>query len=187
MTRNWSIWHIDAGGVAVLLLVAVATWFIGVRPVLARHDRAVAAQQSYVAVNQKLRETEGEIARLNTQLQETRRDCALHGQRLEPSSHLNHRLASLTELATNVGASLDDVQPGKVLPAARFDFMPIHLAGTGTYSQFTALLHAIREAHADIGIGALTVFGTPATTDQPANFSIDLLWYTQPTLKPAAK
>jgi Tfp pilus assembly protein PilO len=186
MNRSLSLWHINVAGIAAILLLTAATWFVGVRPVLNRRDNAMAVQQAYITAHQKLRDTDNDVASLTSQLQIARQDRSAHGQRLEPVTHLNRRLASLTELATSAGATLDDVQPGKSIPSARFDVMPIHLAGTGTYSQFTALLHAIREQHGDLGVGALVVSGTPATANLPATFTIDLSWYTQPRANKAA-
>ena len=181
-------WQIDLTGIAAILVLTAGVWFAGVRPVLARQARDVATQQNFVASHQKLRETENEVASLTAQLKASQKDRASRGQILEPVSHLNRRIASFTDLATHSGATLDDVQPGRPSPGARFDLVPIHLAGTGTYPQFSAFVHAIRAAHPDVGIGAFAVSGTPATTNLPATFTVELSWYTQPTMqKPAPK
>jgi hypothetical protein len=85
----------------------------------------------------------------------------------------------VTDLVSQHGAAVDDIQPGKVVAGARFDTVTMRLAGTASYCTFTALLHRLREEFPDIGVAAFDVAGNPQETAGSAKFSVDLVWYTK--------
>ena len=172
-------WKIDAIGFAAVAGFAVLAYVLAISPLLERHAK-VQSQRA------ELRDAQQKSADLNRKLEEQKaklgiaqRDLAAAPLKLQPAGQLNMRLAMLTDLVTQNGASVDDVQPGKVINGVRFDTLTMKLSGTATYCTFTALLHRLHEQFPDIGVSALDVAGNPQDAAGSAKFSIDLVWYTR--------
>ena len=178
--RYGDAWKVDALGVVALAALSGLAYWLGVSPMLERHARIEARQIELNTAHRKSAETLHQLADIKTQLVATRKELSAAPLRLEPASLLNHRLALVTDLVSQSGAGLDDIQPGRPGGGSRFDMLPIRVAGTATYGTFTALLHRLRADFPDIGVSSLDVAGNPQDPTGSAKFGLDLIWYTQP-------
>lgn len=177
-------WKVDAAGMIAIALLSAVAYLAGVSPMLSRHAAVRGQQQELNAAKAKSADLQRVLATSKEQLALTHRALAAEPLRLERAASLNQRLAIVTDLAMQGGAGLDDVQPGKITPGPQYDAMAIHLAGTGSFPAFAALVHRLRNDFPDIGISGLEIAGSSQELLDTAKFSIDLLWYTQPA-KPA--
>ena len=187
---NPDAWKVDAAGFASLALLSALTYLGGVNPLMARHAAVRAQQTELIAGRAKSVDIQRAIAMAKEQLTHARQQLAASPLLLQPVAGLNQRLALVSDLAAHGGAGLDDVQPGKPEAGAQYDALPIHVAGSGTFPAFTGMLHRLREEFPDIGISGLDIAGNPQVETDIAKFSVDLLWYTEPTRsarRPAGK
>lgn len=179
-------WKIDSIGALVLIGLSAVAYFAGVNPLLQRHAMVQNQRIELAAARDKSGETQQMLSVLNRQLGVARKSLAASPLCLQPVAGLNQRLALVTDLATRGGAGLDDLQPGKSTAGAQYDVLPIHVAGTGTFPAFAGLLHQLRQDFPDTALGSLEISGNPQDEAGAAKFSVELLWYTEPS-KPAGK
>ena len=176
--------QLDAMAMAVLLAVTAIVYFFGFSPLLERHALVNRQQQELGSVREKLSESQRILADLHQQSIVAAQQLEASPLRLQPVSSLNQRLALVSDLAMQGGAALDDLQPGKSSAGSRYDALPIHVAGTGSFPAFTALLHRIRAEFPDTGIRTFELSGNPQEEAAKAKFSVELLWYTEPLNRP---
>jgi hypothetical protein len=179
-------WKIDSIGALVLISLSALAYFAGVNPLLQRHAMVQNQRIELVAARDKSAEVQQMLTVLNRQLGVAQKSLAASPLRLQPVAGLNQRLALVTDLATRGGAGLDDLQPGKSTAGAQYDALPIHVAGTGTFPAFAGLLHRLRQDFPDTALSSLEISGNPQDEAGTAKFSVELLWYTEPS-KPAGK
>jgi Tfp pilus assembly protein PilO len=179
-------WKVDAIGIAVVGALSILAYVVAASPLLERHAKVQTQRSDLHAAQQKTADVKHKLEDLQAQLVLAQRDLATAPLKLQPATLLNQRLALLTDLVSQNGAAVDDVQPGKVITGARFDTLTMKVSGTATYCTFSALLHRLHEQFPDIGISALEVGGNPQDALGSAKFSVDLVWYTQAANGPPA-
>ncbi|MEE9211280.1 MAG: type 4a pilus biogenesis protein PilO [Phycisphaeraceae bacterium] len=179
-TAHWKLWRIYATGAAVCAALTVAVYFAGIRPVFHAHQHRTLQQA-------KLKDQRRLASELAASLSTLRRDVASVTQaldesplRLEPAGHINQRLARLTELATNHGLEIHQIQPGQVQRDVHYDIVPVHLAGEGTYQTYAAFIHQLHRKFPDTGVSSFELSGNPSDPDDTATFRLNLAWYTIP-------
>jgi hypothetical protein len=175
-------WKADAGGIAVLLAISAAAYFLGVLPVLERHARAEAQMTELTEQREKALEAGKLLDATKRQLGAIKAEVAASPLQLQRLGQLNQRLAMVADIASRAGATLDDVQPGKPTLGARLDSLPVHVAGVASFPAFAGLLHSIRQELPDSGVNGFTVTVTNPTGVAPtAKFDFDLVWYARPS------
>lgn len=172
--------QLDAITIAVLLGVTAIVYFFGISPLLERHALILRQQQELGTVREKESDSQKILGELQLQTAVAARQLEASPLRLQPVSSLNQRLALVTDLAMQGGAALDDLQPGKNSAGSRYDALQIHVAGTGSFPAFTAMLHRIHAEFPDTGISTFELSGNPQEEPAKAKFSVELLWYTEP-------
>ena len=166
-------------GAAVCALVSTGTYFVGVRPALAWHAEQAGRQNELRSARQKAANLLG--TRNATQAQLNAVNDALQRQslRLEPVSTVNHRLASLTELATReCGLVIDEMRPGAIVETPDYHTVPILIAGSGTYPHCAKFLHKLRRTFPDTAVRSFETTNNSASPDSPAaTFQFELTWH----------
>lgn len=171
-------WKLDAIGIAALLGLTAAAWFLAVQPVLAARQRGAADQQAFAAAHEQLADLGADVATARDQLTRASQE---RGLTLEPATRLTHRLMAINGISAASDVRLDDVQPARPAAGERYDLLPVRVAGAGSYAALAAFLHRLHAACPDVAVGSLTVTGTPSPTTKPATFTLDLAWYTRGT------
>ena len=180
MNRTSPSWRIDATGMAILLALTVA---LGAAPawILITDRQAVAAQtdaldvarQEHAAAMSALAVTRSRLARVQEELTNS-------SVQLEPPSAVNHRLADLSELATQCGLQVDQLKPADSLPGEHCRRIPIHMIARGTYRACVTFMDRLRRRLPDTAAGTIEMTGAP--TEQDGNISLRcvLWWHATP-------
>jgi len=178
-TRNtqWSLWGIDAAGVALCLAASAIAyaWVIG--PLLRQNASAA-------ALRQQVREQEKTLAELQASVRDTETCLVTERERLsegrillESPSRTNERIAGLAALFGNHGLEIDDVLVGNVLPAAQCTVVPMTIAGRGGYREVLTLFRELTRTFADTSVATFNYGGSSVGTSHSQRFTQELLWY----------
>jgi Tfp pilus assembly protein PilO len=174
-----SVVKIYLAGVVACAVVSAGTYFVGVRPAMARYAEHRDQQVALRAARQKAAALLG--TRNSTQGQLNAASEALQKQvlRLEPVSRVNQRLSALTELATReCGLIIDEMRPGTIAEGADYTTVPILIAGSGTYPKCARFLHRLRQAFPDTSVRSFETTNNSASPDSPAaTFQFELTWH----------
>jgi len=168
----------DCLGATGLVLLAAATYGLGIRPVRERTTQAAVAS----AVTT---ERETELAEVLTDQASTR--LAIESSRtaladafpLRDLSRQNERLGELTGAAEESGLALDEMRPGTPLWDWRFGAVPIRMSGSGGYQHFVTFLSDLSTAFPDLRVVSFTLHAQPGSA-APPTFATELVWFTLP-------
>jgi hypothetical protein len=181
-----NLWKVDAGGLAVLLAISAAAYFLGVLPVLERHAHADAQVLELTEARQKAQDSEKLLEATRKQLAAAKAEFTASPLQLQPLGQLNQRLAAVADIAARSGATLDDVQPGKAVLLPRLDTQPVRVTGIASFPSFTGLLHRIRDELPDSAVDNFDLTITnPTGVGANAKFDFDLVWYARPSPRAA--
>ncbi len=100
---------------------------------------------------------------------------------------LNNRLARVAALATGRGLDIADIRPGAASFGSHCTTVPISLTGSGSFDNCVRYLHQLREQFRDTAVISVKLNGNPEDALAPASFQLELRWYADPELTPAAK
>jgi Tfp pilus assembly protein PilO len=175
-SRKFKWTPIDSAGIAVCLFMTAAAGWLGFAPIWQHHATFLQQQQDLQSKKQDnaaqemaLKATEKRLAVTQSQLQQ----IPLH---LQPTTRLNQRLASITDLAAQNNLKIEDIAPGSAVQGKRYDAINIHVAGEGSYRACAAFLHNLKQSMPDVGIQSLHVV-SEGTADAAAKFTFDLQWF----------
>lgn len=191
MTRSQrshaTCWPVHAIGVAVTLALTGAGYLFAVQPLM-QTQHEVAKQHHILAESRsKTAQANELIKQLRSELTQLRDAAGASTLTLLPSHHSNQRLAALNELAASHGLAVETVRTGTIESGERFELVPIHLAGQGSYQACTSFLHALQKQYPDTGVTTLDLSDNPGDPTAVTAFTFDLTWYAAPTLSSAAK
>ncbi len=177
---KWKVWHIDAAGAGICAVLTGIAVLVVVMPVVRKQTdhaalRADVAQQRQLAA--QFDESERLLRRELEAVQEELASSQLH---LQPTMYLNTRMALIVEVASATGIVIDETRSGTVKVGPRYQTVPIHLSGTGSYSDSASFLHQLHLTLPDTGVVGLELSGKPDKPDTPATFRFDLIWYAAP-------
>ena len=179
--KKFCAMRIYLGGALVCALLSAGAYAIGVRPAARRHAEQLAKQADLRAARQKLNNLGGQLNTARNELARVNEAIANLPLRLEPSTHINQRLARLTELADSirpVRLTIDEMRPGTISEGRDYKTVPILIAGNGTYPACAAFLHGLRRSFPDMGVLSFDTINNSASPDAPAaTFQFDLAWH----------
>ena len=175
---------IDAIALAILLVIGIATYAVGIHPAL---DRKAAAEFEAAMLVAERAAAESAAAEVAAALK--LRDEIAARQRtqiaLEPASQINARIAELTNLASEQSISIRQLAPGnpKAEAGKPFTAVPIRVQGAGTFMDCIAFLQQLGERYRDISVpGIGLTISQPASEKEPArlDMALDLVWHAAP-------
>jgi Tfp pilus assembly protein PilO len=94
-----------------------------------------------------------------------------------PAQQSNQRLADLTSLAAQSSLNVDEMRTASAIAGNRFQIVPIHLAGRGTFQNCTSFLHHLRRAFPDTSVSSLKIAKQPDMSAEHTTFRLQLSWY----------
>ncbi len=172
--------HVHVVGGTCLLAVLAAAWLFGIGPAIESRTTA-RAQDAAIFIQQKQAdELRNRVVQLERRLGQVQHEEWASPLRLEPVARINQRLSEVSELAAACGLELSVVKPGEPVAGSRFEVVPLHLAGSGTFKECAAFLHGAHEAFADMGVAMVDVERRMNSVDGDADFKFTLLWYAAP-------
>lgn len=180
VSKNRFPWHFGAGVAAVCVCLSVASYALGVGPLLARRDHAQALRRDLDDRRAKAAELEASVAGLQRDLSATAAELERMPLRLQPASRINQRLEAVARLATECGLALDEMLPGGAVDAAHYQTVPIRIRGAGDYPACARFLRRLRASFGDMGVRTFTAthHGGAAGTSA-AVFQAELVWFTE--------
>jgi Tfp pilus assembly protein PilO len=173
-------WQIYAAGIAACTALATGIWFTLIGPTLAQLEKDDAARHELAQRHEKAADLNASLVSTRRQLTTANETLAHSTLKLQPASDLNARLAKLTDLATSCGLTIDEMHPGTLADASKFQTLPVHMAGSGSYPDCAKFLHTLRQSFPDTGVEALEATNpNPTPQGAAATFRLDLVWYTK--------
>lgn len=173
---------IDALGIAVVAVMTAAVFLLAIDPALEhrhelqqRHEQLVEEQRHAAALARHAQD-------LRRRLDATQRMVERNPMRLESLRALNRRLSQMTELASDSGLRIEQIQPGRDIPGEHYHTVPIKLVGRGEFGASTRFLHRLHESFPDVAIASMSLTGQPerARAADAPGFDLTLLWYAAP-------
>ena len=159
VTRQPSLWWIDAAGIVVCLLASAVGYATLVRPFLQKRA-ADAALVREIETRQKAvagLESAAEAARDRVTM--AREQLTAGALELESAVHINKRMAGVTEFFSSCALHVDDMQTGRVSNGPQYDLVPIAIVGWGAYPQCVKLLHGLCVKYPDMSVMRIDLAG----------------------------
>ena len=179
--KGLTVRRIDAIAGALCVLAALPFCFARVNPML-RPKSYIAEQKARL---ESLRKSHAELAaaasRRENRLIQTRRALSREKIQLQSAGSVNRRLAKLTDLAESTGLKVDEILPGESTRTGPYETVPVELRASGAYPTCVRFLRKLKETFPDTAVGSFELAGTPQQPGEPAEFHVDLLWYTTAT------
>lgn len=178
--KGRSLWHLDVAAVTMCVALSVALYFAGLVPLMRERDETLARQTELKSRREEASSLAASVARARAQLQGAREAVDRTPLKLQPSRHVNSRLAELTDLATAHGLQIEHIEPASSRRAGRYEIVPLKLAGVGRYPTCVVFLHKLREGFPDTVIARFELSGNP-TAPGSGRFEMELHWFATPS------
>lgn len=169
--------QIDLAGLAVCFGITAAAYLTVYQPLAEAEAQRDAQQGELSARSEKAIALAKIVNSLRHEIANLQKLAAENPIDLQSSQHSNQRLADLTNLATEHGLDIGVVRTGNIIAGGRYDIVPIHLSGSGTYQSCTAFLHQLRSRFPDTGVVGLELTDNPGDPADKTAFLFDLTWY----------
>lgn len=183
--NTWRWWRVDAVGVGICVVLAGIVYYAGIDPLQRARAKQESLEASLLNRQQEADAKEQMLRDLRGQIEQIGREIADSPVKLMPWSQINERLAMLTDLAAVNDLRIDESKPGRVIPGARFDMVPIMLAGSGRYRDCTLFIHRLTDRMPDTGVISFALEAGSRSPDDSddveARFEFNLVWYAAPT------
>ena len=184
---KWLTWRIDAAGAVFCVAVSLVAYFAAFSPLMRRHT-AFARQQEELAIQRRVA---GQLAAPATlfkkELLSLRQVLAESRIQLQPTDRVNRQIAELTELINESGLKANDIQLGEIFDGAKYDVVPINLAGSGRYTGCAAFLNKLSDTFPDTGVASFEISGDPQKPKDPGRFQFGLFWYATSAAGPRGR
>lgn len=176
-TQATNGWHLHAAALGALSLITGLGYVVGVRPLLAARVEAWEMDRALSEKRSALDDVRAELAATKSDLAASRRALDSGDINLVGSSLLNSQLAKLGIAAESAGVALSDAAPGSPEEGSLLVRIPIRISGKGHYPDFAAFLRALDTDLKDTVVVGFNLGGRADMPNEPATFSVDLLWY----------
>ncbi len=181
MSKRCGLLRVDAVGIGACLLLSLMGYVTLVNPVLQKQSTAAARQQEMETRQKKAAELESAVATAQERLATARQQLAVSAVQLESATHVNRRIAGVTEFFSSCALHVDDVQTGRVSAGSQYDLVPITILGRGGYQQWVKLLHGLCAKYPDMSVMRIELSGNPAESVDSGKFRFELFWYAAPS------
>ncbi len=181
MSKWGGLLWIDAAGIGACVLVSLIGYMTLVHPLLQKRAAAAGMQREMETRQQKASELEAAVAAAKERLTAARQQLAAGAVQLEPATHINRRIAGVTEFFSGCELHVDDVQTGRVSGGLQYDLVPITILGRGGHRQCVQLLHGLCSKYPDMSVMRLELSGNPAESAGSGKFRFELFWHAAPS------
>ena len=181
MTKWGGLLWIDAIGIGACLLASLIGYRTLVSPFLHQRSAAAGLQREMETRQQKAQELESAVAAGKERLTTARQQLVASAIQLESATHINKRIAGVTEFLSSCELHVDDVQTGRVSSGPQYDLVPITILGRGGHQQCVKLLHGLCSKYPDMSVMRIELSGNPAEPTDSGKFRFELFWYAAPS------
>lgn len=169
--------RLHAGAVGALALLTGIGYLMGVRPLLAARVEAWEIDRTLVEKQSAVSDLRADLASTKNDLAGIRRSLESGDIKLVGSSLLNSQLAKLGIAAEEAGVVLSETAPGQPEEGSLLVRIPIRISGRGHYPDLARYLRSVNDSLKDTVVVGFNLSGRAETPNEPATFSVDLLWY----------
>jgi hypothetical protein len=180
-TRPGRLWWIDAAGIGVCLLASAIGYAALVRPYVQRRAAAAHLAGELETRHKKVAELDSAVDAAQDSLTAVQQQLKTGAVQLEAATHINRRIAGVTEFFSRCELHVDDVQTGRVSPRPQYDLVPITLVGRGAHAQCVRLLHELCVKYPDMSVLRIDVAGSPSEHPDLEKLRFELFWYAAPS------
>lgn len=179
--RQYSQHRIDAAGIGICLLASLLWYVSAACPFMKQRAVTAKVRREMQTQEEKALELKQATAKVKERLAAVRQEQAGNTIQLDLATHINKRVAGLTQLLSECRLQVDDVQTGRVSSNPRYDLVPISLMGKGCYTECVRFLQGLCLECPDMSLIRIEVSGNPAQPAEPQKFRFDLFWYAAPS------
>ncbi len=165
---------LNGAGAATCVAIAVLFCACGLRPILGRAAAATVARHRLEAAVSQRDALDAAVRDETDRLRALRKEMAATALVLEPPSKVNDLLARVAAVAAATGVRLDDVRVGKLVVGDRYDTLPVHAVGRGTFGDCVRFLHRLNHDCPDTAVAAFGLSGAAGEV----GVELDLRWHT---------
>lgn len=183
-TRSGGSLQTDLTGAAVCAALTVMAYVAVVDP-LVQAQASQRVERTELSVRQeRLTKQAAAVSLLAQDLANMKKAAAgLPEFTTVPPQQSNQRLADLTHLASEWGLTVDELRTAEPIPGDRFQIVPIHLSGSGTFQHCTSFLHRLRATFPDTAVSNLKIAKQPGMPPEHTMFRFQLAWYAAPAAR----
>ena len=181
MSKRCGLLRVDAVGIGACLLLSLMGYVTLVNPVLQKQAASEGRQQEMETRQKKAAELEAAVATAQERLATARQQLAASAVQLESATHINRRIAGVTEFFSSCALHVDDVQTGRVSAGLQCDLVPITILGRGGHQECAKLLHGLCSKYPDMSVMRIELSGNPAQSADSGKFRFELFWYAAPS------
>lgn len=178
MKRRLTLTKVDVIAIAGLLGVSAAAHFFGFVPVRAARAAAMGENALLSTRSEELAERERSVEAAKARVRELDERIAA-AIPLQTPDKLNQRMAAIPELGAAVGVRVREVVPKSPQTGKRLVRVPITIGGDAPTTILTTFLHELHSRFPDMEVLTLNLAARPESPQEPARFTMDLVWYTR--------
>lgn len=176
-TTKSSSLALHLGGVGAVAIITGIAYMAGVRPLMAARVQAWQFDRELNEKRSVVEDLRTELASTRSDLSTVRRSLETGDIRLVGSSLVNSQIAKLGIAAESANVMLTETSPGQPEEGALLVRVPIRISGKGHYPDFAKFLEGLDHDLSDTVVLGFDISGRADVPDEPATFSVDLLWY----------
>ena len=183
--RSDNTWRIDLTAIALLVALTV---LLAVGPawvLVGRHHRSDQLRSEVEIQEALLAKLQDEQSRLSRDLATVGEAMARQAVQLDSPDAVNAKLASLSDLAAEIGLQIDTIRPGQPEPGRYYQTVPLHVAGVGTYRQCTQFLRQLKAVMPDTSARSFDLAGNATDPMEPGTYRFELQWVAAVDTRPA--
>jgi Tfp pilus assembly protein PilO len=177
-------WRVDLAAVAVLVGLTLALAVAPAWVLVGRQQETDQVRDEVAVQRDLLNQLENELTRVNSELHAVEETAAQQAVQLDSSDAINAKLASLSDLAAEIGLQIDTIRPGQPQPGRYYQTVPLHLAGVGTYRQCAQFLRQLKTVMPDTSARAFDLEGNAIDPMASGTFRFELQWIAAVDTRP---
>lgn len=173
--------RVDAAAISLCLGGSLVWYLVIVGPLLEQKAVTVGMRHEVEAQLGKAAKLQAAVAAARQQTVLMQQELAASAIQLQPATHINKRLAGLTEFLSTCNLQVDDMRTGRVAGGMRYDLVPVTIVGRGPYRQWVRFLHELHSTFPDMSVMQIELTGNPAQPSETERFRLELFWYAAPS------
>jgi|GEM_PF-2197477 len=166
---------IHIGGLLLCASVLVCGWFLGLGPMLRESYQTSTLAAEADDAERELQVSREALDRKSDELDATIKELDLQPVNLESSVQINSLLSDLASWSDDNQLIVTRTHADRPVAMAYYDYVPIRIAGEGTYANILKFLAEIQHGRGDLQLVTFSV--SRMTREAMLSFEFDLAWY----------
>ncbi len=165
---------------SVAVMASIAGYFSGIQPVIENTHASMVLDARLNNQTHTLSQKYNTVSSQEKSLAKLMNDISANQINLLPSSHRNNQIAQITQLADQMGVTIQKIKPENAITGQHYQTIPINLSGAGTYRSCTHFFNSLHANYNDVGIASFEMIGNPSKPDGSATFKANIHWFARP-------